>query len=51
MTCFPFDKFNLIAFSIGTAGWTKASTGFTFMNTIRNIKALLFLKTRKIEFI
>lgn len=48
MTCFPFDKFNSNSLlHIGTAGgWTKASTGFTFMNTIRNIKSLiLFLKT------
>ena len=48
MTCFPFDKFNSNSLlHIGTAGgWTKASTGFTFMNTIRNIKSLIkFLKT------
>ena len=50
MTCFPFDKFNSNSLlHIGTAGgWTKASTGFTFMNTIRNINSLIiFLKTKK----
>ena len=43
MTCFPFDKFNSNSLlHIGTAGgWTKASTGFTFMNTIRNINSLI----------
>ncbi len=50
MTCFPFDKFNSSSLlHIGTAGgWTKASTGFTFMNTIRNIRRLIiFLKTNQ----
>ena len=47
MTCFPFEQFNTKSLLyIGTAGgWTKATTGFTFMNTQRNIKHLIpFLK-------
>ncbi len=47
MTCFPFEKFNTKSLLyIGTAGgWTKATTGFTFMNTRRNIEHLIqFLK-------
>jgi len=50
MTCFPFEQFNTAnLLHIGTAGgWTKASTGFTFMNTRRNIERLCtFLKTGK----
>jgi lycopene beta-cyclase len=47
MTCYPFWKHNsknIIA--IGSAGgWTKASTGYTFKNTIKKSKALmLFLQ-------
>tara|TARA_Y100000992_G_scaffold301312_1_gene271900 strand:- start:447 stop:1622 length:1176 start_codon:yes stop_codon:yes gene_type:complete len=48
MTCFPFEKFNTQnLLHIGTAGgWTKATTGFTFMNTHRNIGHLIqYLKT------
>lgn len=48
MTCFPFEKLNSRSLlHIGTAGgWTKASTGYTFMNTRRNIERLIpFLKT------
>jgi lycopene beta-cyclase len=48
MTCFPFEQFNTQSLlHIGTAGgWTKASTGFTFMNTRRNVARLCaFLKT------
>ena len=48
MTCFPFEKLNCRSLlNIGTAGgWTKASTGYTFMNTRRNIERLIpFLKT------
>ena len=47
MTCFPFEKYNTqTLLHIGTAGgWTKASTGFTFMNTLRNVTRLtLYLK-------
>ena len=50
MTCFPFYKLNTPSLlHIGTAGgWTKPSTGFTFMNTRRKIDSLLsFLKTKK----
>ena len=50
MTCYPFWKHNsknLI--NIGSAGgWTKASTGYTFKNTIKKSKVLAsFLKTGK----
>ena len=48
MTCFPFEKLNYRSLlHIGTAGgWTKASTGYTFMNTRRKIERLIpFLKT------
>ena len=43
MTCFPFEQFNTQnLLHIGTAGgWTKATTGFTFMNTRRNIRRLI----------
>ena len=50
MTCFPFYELNTSSLlHIGTAGgWTKPSTGFTFMNTRRKIDSLLsFLKTKK----
>ena len=50
MSSFPFDQFNTPSvLNIGTAGgWTKASTGFTFMNTTRNVsKVISFLKTGK----
>lgn len=50
MSCFPFEQFNTPSLlNIGTAGgWTKASTGFTFMNTHRNVDRLVsFLKSEK----
>jgi len=50
MTCFPFENLNAPSLlHIGTAGgWTKASTGFTFKNTTRQVKNLIaFLKTNK----
>tara|TARA_B110000046_G_scaffold176414_1_gene202077 strand:- start:276 stop:1430 length:1155 start_codon:yes stop_codon:yes gene_type:complete len=50
MSSFPFDQLNTSSqLNIGTAGgWTKASTGFTFMNTTRNVsKVVSFLKTGK----
>jgi len=50
MSCYPFDQLNTQSMlNIGTAGgWTKASTGFTFMNTHRNVKKLIpFLKSNK----
>jgi lycopene beta-cyclase len=46
MTCYPFWKHNTKnIINIGSAGgWTKASTGFTFKNTVKKSKALvLFL--------
>lgn len=48
MTCYEFSKQNSEhILNIGTAGgWTKASTGYTFMNTTKKTKALVeFLKT------
>jgi lycopene beta-cyclase len=43
MTCFPFHKQNSSnVLFIGTAGgWTKASTGFTFSNTIKYVDKLI----------
>jgi lycopene beta-cyclase len=42
MTCYPFHKRNTQnILYIGTAGgWTKASTGFTFKNSVRKAQAL-----------
>ena len=53
MTCYPFFKKNTQRIvHIGTAGgWTKASTGFTFQNTVKKTTALLaFLKKDTIDF-
>jgi len=50
MTCYPFWKHNSKnTINIGSAGgWTKASTGYTFKNTIKKSKALAsFLTTEK----
>jgi len=50
MSCYPFNKSNTSnLLHIGTAGgWTKASTGFTFINTVRQVdRLLLFLKTEQ----
>lgn len=50
MTCYPFWKDNSKnTINIGSAGgWTKASTGYTFKNTIKKSKTLAsFLKTEK----
>lgn len=50
MSCYPFSQSNTSSLlHIGTAGgWTKASTGFTFKKTQREIKRLIsFLKTGK----
>lgn len=43
MTCFDFEAGNTTRIlQIGTAGgWAKASTGFTFKNTIRNTQKLI----------
>ena len=53
MTVFPFWKNNekRVLF-IGTAGgWTKASTGYTFKNSVRKAEEVaLFLKNDKIDF-
>lgn len=50
MTCFPFWKNNSKnIINIGTAGgWSKASTGYTFKNSVKKSKELVqFLKTGK----
>lgn len=50
MTCYRFDKHNTATLiHIGTAGgWTKASTGFTFYNTLQvSLELTEFLKTKK----
>jgi lycopene beta-cyclase len=50
MTCYPFWKHNTKnIINIGSAGgWTKASTGFTFKNTIKKSKLLVtFLANQK----
>jgi lycopene beta-cyclase len=50
MTCYPFYKHNSKnILHIGSAGgWTKASTGYTFMMTSKHSKALIkFLKTNE----
>jgi lycopene beta-cyclase len=50
MTCYPFWKNNRPSLLyIGTAGgWTKASTGYTFYNTLKHSHRLVaFLKTGK----
>jgi len=43
MTCYDFEQHNSEhIFHIGTAGgWAKASTGYTFMKTHKNVKALI----------
>ncbi|WP_372944631.1 lycopene cyclase family protein [Muriicola sp.] len=43
MTCYDFSQHNTDRiFHIGTAGgWSKPSTGYTFMNTARKTKALI----------
>ncbi|MDD3003731.1 lycopene cyclase family protein [Flavobacterium sp.] len=49
MTCYPFWKHNTKnILHIGSAGgWTKASTGFTFKNTIQKSKAVVrFVQTQ-----
>ena len=50
MTCFNFEAHNSEnVIAIGTAGgWSKPSTGFTFMNTVQNVVSLVsFLKVHK----
>ncbi|MFD0862983.1 lycopene cyclase family protein [Sungkyunkwania multivorans] len=50
MSCFPFEEGNTKnLLHIGTAGgWTKASTGFTFLKTSRKTKEVIeFLKKGK----
>ena len=43
MTCYPFWQHNSKnILNIGSAGgWTKASTGYTFKNTVKKSKALV----------
>jgi lycopene beta-cyclase len=50
MTAYPFHKHNTPSLlHIGTAGgWTKASTGYTFQNTLEQTERLVaFLQTKK----
>lgn len=50
MSCYNFEAHNTSnVINIGTAGgWSKPSTGFTFMNTVRNTASLVsFLKKNK----
>ena len=48
MTCYPFWKHNTKnILNIGSAGgWTKASTGYTFKNTIKKSKQLVQFLTK-----
>ncbi len=52
MTCYPFWKHNSKnVINIGSAGgWTKASTGFTFKNTIKKSKLLVSFLTNEKDF-
>ena len=52
MTCYPFWKNNSKnVINIGSAGgWTKASTGFTFKNTIKKSKLLMFFLATEKDF-
>ncbi|WP_162126689.1 lycopene cyclase family protein [Flavobacterium phycosphaerae] len=52
MTCYPFWKHNSKnILHIGSAGgWTKASTGYTFTNTIKKSKALVQFLNKESDF-
>jgi lycopene beta-cyclase len=52
MTCYPFWKHNTQnILNIGSAGgWTKASTGYTFKNTIKKSKALIRFLSKESDF-
>lgn len=52
MTCYPFWKHNTQnILNIGSAGgWTKASTGYTFKNTIKKSKALIQFLSKESDF-
>lgn len=52
MTSYPFWKHNSKSIiNIGSAGgWTKASTGYTFKNSIKKSKALVQLLSTEIDF-
>jgi lycopene beta-cyclase len=52
MTCYPFWKHNTKnVIHIGSAGgWTKASTGFTFKNTIKKSKKLISFLSQENDF-
>jgi lycopene beta-cyclase len=53
MTCYPFWKHNSKnILNIGSAGgWTKASTGYTFKNTVKKSKALVQFLQKETDFI
>jgi len=52
MTCYPFWKHNSEnIIHIGSAGgWTKASTGYTFRNTVKKSKALIQFLSKENDF-
>ncbi len=52
MTCYPFWQHNTKnVIHIGSAGgWTKASTGFTFKNTIKKSKKLISFLSQENDF-
>jgi lycopene beta-cyclase len=52
MTCYAFWKHNTKNIvNIGSAGgWTKASTGYTFANTIKKSKALINFLSNETDF-
>ncbi len=52
MTCYPFWKHNSKnILNIGSAGgWTKASTGYTFKNTVNKSKALVQFMAKENDF-
>lgn len=52
MTCFPFWKKNSknIIHIGSSGGWTKASTGYTFKNTIKKSKLLVAFLTQHTDF-
>ncbi len=52
MSCYPFwNKNTKNILNIGSAGgWTKASTGYTFANTVKKSKALVQFLTTETDF-
>lgn len=52
MTCYPFWEHNTknIVHIGSSGGWTKASTGFTFKNTIKKSKKLISFLSQETDF-